>query len=81
MRRLKYWFKKLDIIDWWDKKVEELSKGMQQKAQFVTTVLHEPKLLIFDEPFSGFDPVNASLIKNEILFLRERGATDTLLDT
>lgn len=75
MRRLKYWFKKLDIIDWWDKKVEELSKGMQQKAQFVTTVLHEPKLLIFDEPFSGFDPVNASLIKNEILFLRERGAT------
>ena len=75
MRRIKYWFKKLDIIDWWDKKVEELSKGMQQKAQFVTTVLHEPKLLIFDEPFSGFDPVNASLIKNEILFLRERGAT------
>jgi ABC-2 type transport system ATP-binding protein len=75
MRRLKYWFKKLDIVDWWGKKVEELSKGMQQKVQFVTTVLHEPKLLIFDEPFSGFDPVNANLIKNEILFLRERGAT------
>ncbi len=75
MRRLKYWFKKLDIIDWWGKKVEELSKGMAQKVQFVTTVLHEPKLLIFDEPFTGFDPVNANLIKNEILFLRERGAT------
>ncbi|HUX97469.1 MAG TPA: ATP-binding cassette domain-containing protein [Bacteroidales bacterium] len=75
MRRLKYWFKKLDIIDWWGKKVEELSKGMAQKVQFVTTVLHEPKLIIFDEPFTGFDPVNANLIKNEILFLRERGAT------
>ncbi|MBE0674278.1 MAG: ATP-binding cassette domain-containing protein, partial [Bacteroidales bacterium] len=74
-KRTKYWFKKLEIIDWWDKKVEELSKGMQQKAQFVSTILHEPKLLIFDEPFSGFDPVNASVIKNEILFLRERGAT------
>jgi ABC-2 type transport system ATP-binding protein len=75
MRRLKYWFKKLDIVDWWGKKVEELSKGMQQKVQFVTTVLHEPRLVIFDEPFSGFDPVNANLIKNEILFLRDRGAT------
>lgn len=75
MRRLKYWFKKLEIVDWWGKKVEELSKGMQQKIQFVTTVLHEPKLLIFDEPFTGFDPLNANLIKNEILFLRERGAT------
>ncbi|HEX2969916.1 MAG TPA: ATP-binding cassette domain-containing protein [Bacteroidales bacterium] len=75
MRRLKYWFKKLEIVDWWGKKVEELSKGMQQKVQFITTVLHEPKLLIFDEPFSGFDPVNANIIKNEILFLRERGAT------
>ena len=75
MKRLKYWFKKLDIIDWWGKKVEELSKGMQQKVQFVTTVLHEPKLLIFDEPFTGFDPLNAKIIKNEILFLRERGAT------
>lgn len=75
MRRLKYWFKKLDIIDWWGKKVEELSKGMQQKVQFVTTILHEPKLLIFDEPFTGFDPLNAKIIKDEILFLRERGAT------
>jgi ABC-2 type transport system ATP-binding protein len=75
MKRLKYWFKKLDIVEWWGKKVEELSKGMQQKVQFITTVLHEPKLLIFDEPFSGFDPVNANIIKNEILFLRERGAT------
>jgi ABC-2 type transport system ATP-binding protein len=75
MKRLKYWFKKLDIIDWWGKKVEELSKGMQQKVQFVTTVLHEPKLLIFDEPFTGFDPLNTKVIKNEILFLRERGAT------
>ncbi|MGD0756093.1 MAG: ATP-binding cassette domain-containing protein [Bacteroidales bacterium] len=75
MRRLKYWFKKLDIIDWWGKKVEELSKGMQQKVQFVITVLHEPKLLIFDEPFTGFDPLNTKIVKNEILFLRERGAT------
>lgn len=75
MKRLRYWFKKLDITDWWGKKVEELSKGMQQKVQFVTTVLHEPKLIIFDEPFTGFDPVNANIIRNEILFLRERGAT------
>ncbi|MCU0473075.1 MAG: ATP-binding cassette domain-containing protein [Bacteroidales bacterium] len=75
MGRLKYWFKKLDIIDWWGKKVEELSKGMQQKVQFITTILHEPKLIIFDEPFTGFDPVNTNIIKNEILFLRERGAT------
>lgn len=75
MNRLKYWFTKLDIIDWWGKKVEELSKGMAQKVQFVTTVLHEPKLLIFDEPFTGFDPLNTKIIKNEILFLRERGAT------
>jgi ABC-2 type transport system ATP-binding protein len=75
MKRLKYWFKKLDIIDWWGKKVEELSKGMQQKVQFVTTILHEPKLLIFDEPFTGFDPLNTKVVKNEILFLRERGAT------
>ncbi|HKK41582.1 MAG TPA: ATP-binding cassette domain-containing protein [Bacteroidales bacterium] len=75
MKRLRYWFKKLEIIDWWGKKVEELSKGMQQKVQFVTTVLHEPKLIIFDEPFTGFDPVNANIIKNEILFLRDRGAT------
>jgi ABC-2 type transport system ATP-binding protein len=75
MRRLKYWFKKLDIVDWWGKRVEELSKGMAQKVQFVTTVLHEPKLLIFDEPFTGFDPVNTNTVKKEILFLRERGAT------
>lgn len=74
-KKAKYWFGKLDMDGWWDKKVEELSKGMQQKAQFVSTVLHDPKLLIFDEPFSGFDPVNAGIIKNEILFLRERGAT------
>lgn len=75
MRRLRYWFNKLEITDWWSKKIEELSKGMQQKVQFITTVLHEPKLIIFDEPFSGFDPVNANTIKNEILFLRDRGAT------
>jgi len=75
MKRLKYWFKKLDIIEWWGKKIEELSKGMAQKVQFVTTVLHEPKLLIFDEPFTGFDPLNTNIIKNEILYLRERGAT------
>jgi ABC-2 type transport system ATP-binding protein len=75
MRRLKYWFKKLDIVDWWGKKIEELSKGMQQKVQFITTILHEPKLIIFDEPFTGFDPMNANTIKNEILFLREKGAT------
>lgn len=75
MKRLKYWFKKLEIVDWWGKKIEELSKGMAQKVQFVTTVLHEPKLLIFDEPFTGFDPVNANTIKNEILYLRDRGAT------
>jgi len=75
MRRLQYCFKKLEIVDWWGKKVEELSKGMQQKVQFITTVLHEPKLIIFDEPFTGFDPVNANIIKNEILFLRDKGAT------
>ncbi|MDY5859336.1 MAG: ABC transporter ATP-binding protein [Porphyromonas sp.] len=74
-RRLKLWFDKFDIMPWWDKKVEELSKGMQQKVQFVCTVLHEPELLIFDEPFSGFDPVNAELLKREILALREQGAT------
>ncbi len=73
--RLKKWFTKLEIIDWWDKKVEELSKGMQQKIQFVTTVLHEPKLLIFDEPFSGFDPINTRILKDEILNLRDKGAT------
>ena len=73
--RLRYWFKRLKIEDWWDKKIQELSKGMAQKVQFVVTVLHRPKLLIFDEPFSGFDPVNANLIKDEILQLREDGAT------
>jgi ABC-2 type transport system ATP-binding protein len=73
--RLDYWFKKLEITHWWDKKIQELSKGMAQKVQFVITVLHQPKLLIFDEPFSGFDPLNAEIIKNEILQLRDEGAT------
>ena len=74
-KRLKYWFDRLDIGDWWNKKIQELSKGMAQKIQFVVTVLHQPKLLIFDEPFSGFDPINANLIKDEILQLRDEGAT------
>ncbi len=74
-KRLKYWFERLEIGDWWNKKIQELSKGMAQKIQFVVTVLHEPKLLIFDEPFSGFDPINANLIKDEILRLRDNGAT------
>lgn len=74
-KRLKYWFERLEIGDWWDKKIQELSKGMAQKVQFIVTVLHEPKLLIFDEPFSGFDPINANLIKDEILRLRDNGAT------
>jgi ABC-2 type transport system ATP-binding protein len=74
-QRLKYWFEKLEIGDWWNKKIQELSKGMAQKIQFVVTVLHQPKLLIFDEPFSGFDPINANLIKDEILHLRNEGAT------
>lgn len=74
-KRLRWWFKHLEIDTWWNRKVEELSKGMQQKVQFVTTVLHNPKLLIFDEPFSGFDPVNATLLKKEILRLRDEGAT------
>ncbi|WP_026755602.1 ABC transporter ATP-binding protein [Sediminibacter sp. Hel_I_10] len=73
--RLKYWFDKLDIGDWWNKKIQELSKGQAQKIQFIVTVLHQPKLLIFDEPFSGFDPINANLIKDEILQLRDEGAT------
>lgn len=73
--RLKQWFERLEISDWWDKKVEELSKGMAQKVQFIVTVLHRPKLLIFDEPFSGFDPINASVLKREILTLRDQGAT------
>jgi len=74
-KRLKFWFEKLEIEGWWNKKIEELSKGMQQKAQFVATVLHEPDLIILDEPFSGFDPVNAEVIKNEILELNRKGAT------
>lgn len=75
LRRLKLWFEKFGIESWWDKKVEELSKGMAQKVQFIVTVLHEPELLIFDEPFSGFDPINANLLKEEILALRDKGAT------
>ena len=74
-KRLRHWFIKFGIQNWWDKKVEELSKGMQQKIQFIVTVIHEPKLLIFDEPFSGFDPINVNLLKNEILELRKKGAT------
>ncbi|SUB78306.1 ABC-type transporter ATP-binding protein EcsA [Porphyromonas macacae] len=74
-RRLEKWFEKFDIMPWWNKKVEELSKGMQQKVQFVCTVIHEPELLIFDEPFSGFDPVNADLLKKEILQLKDQGHT------
>lgn len=74
-KRLQYWFEKFDIKNWADKKLEELSKGMQQKVQFIITVLHQPELLILDEPFSGFDPVNAQLIRNEILQLRKEGAT------
>lgn len=73
--QLEYWFEKLEIQGWWNKKIQELSKGMAQKIQFVVTVLHQPKLLIFDEPFSGFDPVNANLIKDEILSLRDKGTT------
>lgn len=73
--RLKTWFVRFGIEEWWDKKVEELSKGMAQKVQFIVTVLHEPELLIFDEPFSGFDPINANLLKEEILALRDKGST------
>jgi len=73
--RLKYWFEKFDIYAWWNKKIEELSKGMAQKVQFIVTVMHRPKLLIFDEPFSGFDPINAQLIAKEILQLRDEGST------
>lgn len=74
-KRIKYWFEKLEMKDWWSKKVEDLSKGMQQKVQFVATILHQPELIILDEPFSGFDPVNADIIKNEILELNKNGAT------
>ncbi|MCR4848241.1 MAG: ATP-binding cassette domain-containing protein [Bacteroidales bacterium] len=74
-KRLKQWFEKFEIGEWWNKTVEELSKGMQQKVQFITTVIHEPDILIFDEPFSGFDPINANLLKESILELRDKGAT------
>ncbi len=74
-KRLKYWFEKFEIEGWWNKKIQELSKGMAQKIQFIITVMHQPKLLIFDEPFSGFDPINANMIKDEILQLRDEGAT------
>jgi ABC-2 type transport system ATP-binding protein len=75
MEKIKFWFKRLEMESWWNKKVEDLSKGMSQKLQFVTTVLHEPKLIILDEPFSGLDPVNANLIKDEIYGLAQRGCT------
>lgn len=75
LNKLKFWFEKLNILDWWEKKVEELSKGMAQKIQFVVTVIHQPKLLIFDEPFSGFDPINAAIIRKEILSLAQKGTT------
>ena len=75
VQHLKAWFEKFGIEAWWDKKVEELSKGMAQKVQFITTVLHEPEMLIFDEPFSGFDPINVELLKKEILELRKKGTT------
>lgn len=74
-QKIKYWFKKLEMESWWNKKVEDLSKGMSQKLQFVTTILHEPKLIILDEPFSGLDPLNANLIKDEIYGLAQRGST------
>lgn len=75
LAKLKYWFEKFEIQAWWNKKVEELSKGMQQKVQFIVTILHKPSFLIFDEPFSGFDPINTNLLKNEILALKKEGAT------
>jgi ABC-2 type transport system ATP-binding protein len=75
IKKLKYWFEKYDISAWWDKRIEELSKGMAQKIQFIVTVLHEPKLLIFDEPFSGFDPVNVELLKKDILEFRDKGTS------
>jgi len=74
-KKLSYWFKKLDMATWWDKRIEDLSKGMQQKVQFIATILHDPKLIILDEPFSGFDPVNAQIIQEEILELNKNGAT------
>ncbi len=75
LKKLKYWFEKFEIQNWWNRKVEELSKGMQQKVQFIVTVLHEPKLLIFDEPFTGFDPINVNILKDEIFRLKEKGST------
>ena len=75
IKKLRIWFEKLNITSWWNKKVEELSKGMAQKIQFVVTVIHQPRLLIFDEPFSGFDPINASIIRDEIIKLRNNGTT------
>lgn len=75
IKRLKYWFEKFEIAAWWNRKVEELSKGMQQKIQFIVTILHEPELLIFDEPFSGFDPINVNILKAEILKIRDKGST------
>jgi len=75
LAKLKYWFEKFEIQAWWNRKVEELSKGMQQKVQFIVTILHQPELLIFDEPFSGFDPINTNLLKNEILNLKRQGST------
>lgn len=74
-KRIRIWFEKFGITDWWNKKVEELSKGMQQKIQFIVTIIHNPQLLIFDEPFSGFDPINVNILKKEILELRDKGAT------
>ncbi|MGB2137783.1 MAG: ABC transporter ATP-binding protein [Flavobacteriales bacterium] len=74
-QKIHHWFKKLDMLDWLNKKVEELSKGMAQKVQFVSTVLHQPKLIILDEPFTGFDPINSEIIKNEIIALKESGST------
>jgi len=78
MQKLRYWFEKFEIQAWWKKKIEELSKGMQQKVQFIVTVLHEPEFLILDEPFTGFDPINAELVKNELLALKEKGTTIAL---
>lgn len=75
LNKLKYWFEKFEIQEWWNKKIVELSKGMQQKIQFIVTILHEPTLLIFDEPFSGFDPINTNMLKQEVLKLRDRGTT------
>jgi len=75
VKRLKYWFEKFEITSWWGKKIEELSKGMQQKVQFIVTIVHQPQLIILDEPFSGFDPINADLIKDELIDLNKKGTT------